>query len=184
MIRGAPRHLQAHDTSLDLTGNDRFLSMTLRTILGGMVRGRVCVHGFAAPSEATGRGQRGLDLSLNCGRYDVVVNSISGPLHILRDGETRTRHSVEVLIDVGLRWIRVWIACRRRSGRRGLLRNVGGWNWRDVVDVQVHVSGGRLLLLRLIVALLLKSRSDCRKDSLKVCVERLRDLPQQLGWNL
>ena len=24
MIRGAPRHLLAHDTSLDLTGDDRF----------------------------------------------------------------------------------------------------------------------------------------------------------------
>jgi hypothetical protein len=149
------------------------LPMTFRTILGGVVGARICVHGFAARIEATGRGRRGLDLSLNSGWYGVVGSTISGPLHVLRDGETRTRRSVDVLIDVGLRWIRVWIACRQRSGRRGLLRSVGRRNRRDVVNVHVQVSGRRLLLLRLIVALLLKSRSECRKDGLKVHLERL-----------
>ena len=138
-----------------------------------MVRGRVCVHGFAAPSEATGRGHRGLNLSLNSGWHDVVVSPVSGPLHVLRDGENRTRRSVEVLIDVGLRRIRVGIACRQRSGRRGLLRSVGGRNRRDVVDVHVRVGGRWLLLLGLIVALLLKGRSECRKDGLKLCLEGL-----------
>ena len=149
------------------------LPMTLRAILGGMVGGCVCVHGFGAPSEATGRGHRGLNLSWNCGRYGVVVDSVSGPLRILRNGENGTSCSVEVLVDVGLRRIRVWIVYRQRSGRGGLLRNVGGWNRRDIVNVQVQVSGRWLLLLRLIVALLLKGRSECRKDGLKMRLERL-----------
>lgn len=150
------------------------LSVTLRTIFGGMVRGRVCVHGFAAPIEATGRGHRGLDLSLTSGRYDSIGSPVSGPLRILRDGETRARRSVEVLIDVGLRRVRVLVACGQRSGRRGLLRNGGGRNRRDVVNVHVQVGGSLLLLLlRLIVALLLKGHSECRKDGLKVSLERL-----------
>lgn len=149
------------------------LPMTLRAILGGMVRSRVCIHRFGALIEATGRGRRGLDLSWNCGLYDVIFNSVSGSLHVLRDGETRTRRSIGVLVDVGLSRICVWIAYRQRSGRRRLLRSVGERNRGDIVNVQVQASGRWLLLLRLIVALLLKGRSECRKDGLKMRLERL-----------
>lgn len=78
------------------------LSMTLRTILGGVIRGRVRIDGFTAPSEATGRGHRGLDLARNRGRDNIVIGSVGGTLCILWDGEARYRPSVGVLIDVGL----------------------------------------------------------------------------------
>jgi len=65
-----------------------------------------------------------------------------------------------------------------------LLRNIGRWNWSDVANVQVDVSGRLLLLLRLVLALLLHGSSDSRKDSLKLCLERLRDISQQLVRDL
>jgi len=158
------------------------LSMALRTVFRGVIKGRICIHGFATPREATGRGCRSLDLALNWSRRDAVIGSVGGTLSILWDGKARSRQAVQVLIDVGLllREVRVRIVWHRGSYCR-LLRNVGRRNRGGVVDVQVHVSGGFLLLLRLVVALLLrlivtlllKGRSECRNDGLKLCLERL-----------
>jgi len=67
------------------------LSMTLRTILRGVIGGRVCIHGFATTREATGRGCRGLDLALNRGRDNVVTGSVGRSLTVLWDGEARSR---------------------------------------------------------------------------------------------
>jgi len=155
------------------------LSMALRTVLRDVIRGYVRVHGFTTPREKTGRGYRDLDLALNWGWHDDV-GSVGGPLSVL--WEARSRRAVQVLIDVGLllRKIRVRAAFCQGSGHRGL-RNVGRWNRSDAVDVQVHVGGGLLLLLRLVVALflrlvvalLLEGCSDCRNDGVKLCLERL-----------
>ena len=149
------------------------LSMTLRAVLRDVIRGRVRVHGFTTPREKTSGGYRDLDLALNWDWHDVV-GSVGGPLSVLWD-------AVQIQIDVGLllRKIRVRTALCQGSGHRGL-RNVGRWNRSDAVDVQVHVGGGLLLLLRLTVALLLRlvvalleGCSDCRNDGLKLCLEGL-----------
>jgi len=99
MIRVAPWHFQAHDTSLDLTGSDRFLPMTHRTVLGRVIGGRVRIHGFSAPREATGGGcDRNLDLTWGRGRDCVVVGSVSRTLEILRGREVRSGRSINVIL--------------------------------------------------------------------------------------
>jgi hypothetical protein len=148
------------------------LSMTLRTILGGVIRRRVCVHGFTAPREPTGHGCGGLAVAWNSGQDDVI-DSIGGPLDVLWNGEASSRSSIQVLIEVGLLLRRIHVVRRQSSGRPGLLRNVGRWNRYNVVDIQVHVGGRLLLLLRLIVAMLLEGRGDCRKDGLNFRLEGL-----------
>jgi len=189
MVHGAPGHLQTHDASLDLTSRNRFLPMTLRAILRGVIRRRIRIDGFTAPRKTTDRGYRGLGLARNWVRDEIVVGPVGGPLGILWNGETRSGPSINVLIDVGLLlgWIRVRVARRHGVSYGGLLRNIGRRNRRDVIDVPVHV-GGRLLkllrLLRLGLALLLEGGSDCRKDGLKLCLERLRDISQQLARDL
>ena len=151
------------------------LSVALRTILRGVVRCCIRIHGFAAPLEATYCGHRGLSLNRNRGWDAIVVGSISWPLGILWNGETRSRPSVNVLVDVGLllRWVGVRVVGRQGGSHRRLLRNVGRWNWSDVIDVQVYISRGLLVFLGLIVALLLEGRGDCRKDGLELRLERL-----------
>jgi len=53
------------------------------------------------------------------------------------------------------------------------LRNVGRWDWSDVVDAQIYVGRRLLRLLRFIVALLLECSSDRREDGLKLRLKRL-----------
>lgn len=162
------------------------LSVTLGAILRGVIRRRIRIHWFAAPRETTGRGCRGLSLARSYGGDGVGVGSVGGSLGVLRNRETRSRPSVDVLINVGLllRWVRVRVRVvwRQGGGHRGLLRSAGRWNRSDIVDVQVHVSWRLLRLLGLlwllgllgfIVALRLEGRSDSRKDGLNLCLERL-----------
>ena len=54
-----------------------------------------------------------------------------------------------------------------------MLRNVGRWDRSNIVDGQIHVIRGLLVLLRLGLVLLLEDRSDCRKDGLELCLEGL-----------
>jgi len=146
------------------------LSVTLRTILGGVIVGRVCVHGFTAPRQATGRRYRGLDLARNRGLDDIVVGSADRPLGVLWNGEARPGPCVCVLVDVRLLLglVCAWVAWCQGGGHGGLWRNVGRGNWSDVVYVKVHVGGRLLLLLRVVVAVLLEGRSDCRNDGLNL----------------
>jgi len=133
-----------------------------------------------------------LHLAWNRVRDEIVIGPDGGPLGVLWNGSGT---SVNVL-GLLLRWLLVRIG-RYGGGHRGLLRNIGRWDWSDVADVQVHVSrrllglGVALLLegrddrrkdglnlrlerlLRLGMALLLEGRSDCRKDGLKLCLGRL-----------
>lgn len=110
------------------------LSVTLRAVLRGVVERRVRVHGFAASSETTDRGCRGLGLTRNGGLDGVVVGSVGGSLGVLWD---RSRYSINVGPLLGL--VHVRVVRQQVGGDRGLLGNIGRRNRSHIIDTRIRV---------------------------------------------
>lgn len=151
--------------------------MTLRTVLRSVIGGRVGIHGFGASVEATGgRHNRGLELAWGRGRGQIVDRSLC----VLRDGQARPDHTIDILIDAALLLWRVHSRVGRRQVRdhRGGLWDIGRRTRYNIVYVQVDIRRRLLLRLRLFLALLLEGCGDSRKDDLKLRLEGLWQVSQ------